>query len=263
MHRIRDWDKLYENAESRKIEQCRWTPIPNKQDGLGYRKIMERQDGASIYGAWVALVLACGKQKGRKYDKVESCWTGNPRLGILSDDGTETGEPLTANDLHLITGIPKKIMAKAIDILVQDIKWLEVVNNEGATISSGEVRVEQHRIEGNGSIKKRASEHAQVFENEFWPNYPAVGSPPVRTGKKPAKAKFLIACKTVDPHKILTGLERSKKTWDDPQYIPMAVTWLNQGRWDDEEYTPPAERSMQEVYDAEERVAAKHRRSNT
>ena len=34
-----------------------WVPLPNTLDGDGYTALMERKNGAALYGAWVALVL--------------------------------------------------------------------------------------------------------------------------------------------------------------------------------------------------------------
>jgi hypothetical protein len=102
--------------------------------------------------------------------------------------------------------------------------------------------------------------HQADFE-EFWDLFPAVRR--VRKALCRAKWDKIISekglkTKTLDkdagqytkirlkatPEEIIEGLMRSRKLWqgkgeqrygweDDGKYIPMASTWLNQGRWMD------------------------------
>lgn len=55
MYRIRDWDKHFENAGSRKIESTKWIPIPNKR-GFGYVSLIKQKTGEAMYGCWCAIV---------------------------------------------------------------------------------------------------------------------------------------------------------------------------------------------------------------
>ncbi len=69
----------------------------------------------------------------------------------------------------------------------------------------------------------------------FWEEYPK--------GRKSNKVKMLSkwkdACKEITADELLTALKTQKKLlWDDPKYIPLMATWLNQKRW---ELDPEAE----------------------
>ena len=55
MYHIRDWDKHFENAGSRKIESTKWVPMPNKR-GFGYTKLEKQPNGEAMFGCWCALV---------------------------------------------------------------------------------------------------------------------------------------------------------------------------------------------------------------
>lgn len=100
--------------------------------------------------------------------------------------------------------------------------------------------------------------HNDRFE-EWWMLYPA----PRRSGKAMCKAKwdaivgptglrtrtkdrdsdtYIILMLSATPEEIITGLKRCREQWqapnsykwkDDGKYIPMPLTWLNQGRWMD------------------------------
>lgn len=63
----------------------------------------------------------------------------------------------------------------------------------------------------------------------FWAEYPR------KEGKGAARKKFLTLERRLFA-KILDAIDDCKKTeqWQDRKYIPMPVTWLNQGRWEDE-----------------------------
>lgn len=103
---IRDWDKHFEKAQSRKVESVQWIPLPVKHDGLGFRRLMEREDGVSIYGSWVLIVQVAAK-----------C----PTRGVLLD---ERG-PLNSKDLALKTGAPVKQFDAALKVLSSpEIGWI-------------------------------------------------------------------------------------------------------------------------------------------
>jgi hypothetical protein len=103
--RIRDWDKNFEADRSRQWKFLKWVPVPNKQ-GLGYKKIMAQKNGAEIFGCWNALV-----QQGSLCE---------PR-GDLSK--------YTISDLSVNTLIPLTILEKAIDFIIQNLDWIEVIED--------------------------------------------------------------------------------------------------------------------------------------
>jgi len=113
-YQIIDWNRFYENAKSRSIDNCSWSPIPTKQDGLSYRRIAK--EFPQYYAVFVGLVLACMKQ--RKED----------RAGWLTDDGTAEGIAWTASDISAKIGINEDVIEGALPYLCSDrIKWLREV----------------------------------------------------------------------------------------------------------------------------------------
>jgi len=60
----------------------------------------------------------------------------------------------------------------------------------------------------------------------FYSSYPKkVAKPNARKAWDKNKCKL---------EEVLPALEKHKKTWNDPQFIPHPATWLNQRRWEDE-----------------------------
>ena len=97
VYRVKDWDAIYETAETRKLENLRWVPTPNKHDGLGFRRIAQNRNRAELLSAWLLIVQVASK--GRRGQR-----------GILTRDG----RPLDAEDLSLMTGFPAPIFAQAL-----------------------------------------------------------------------------------------------------------------------------------------------------
>jgi hypothetical protein len=60
-YRIKDWDKLFENHESRKIPNLTWFKHPNKLDGDGYTELVDHVHGENHYAAWCALLAIASK----------------------------------------------------------------------------------------------------------------------------------------------------------------------------------------------------------
>ena len=71
----------------------------------------------------------------------------------------------------------------------------------------------------------------------FWEAYPARGNPPVRSGKSAALKSWQSLDKKNELPElevIMSSLNSAKSCWVEPQFIPMASTWLNGKRWEDE-----------------------------
>ena len=102
-YQIRDWDRLYESAQGRRVDKCRYGCIPNKQDGLQYQRMVRDPERFPLYGAFVAVALCCSKQR-------------MPREGWLTDTGRADGIPYTAADLHVKTGgVPTEIIQEMLN----------------------------------------------------------------------------------------------------------------------------------------------------
>jgi hypothetical protein len=92
----------------------------------------------------------------------------------------------------------------------------------------------ENEIENKKPKKEnKTNEYLKEFENEFWTLYPR------RDNKKRAKDKYVQLRKTgTDKEIILNGLKNYIKQWrsagTEPEFIPMASTWLHQERFEDE-----------------------------
>lgn len=126
LYRVRDWGLHFENAQSRKVRKLNWVAVPNKHDGKSYRRLIQMQNGAALYGCWILLLEVASK-----------C----PQRGVLADgDG-----PLTADDIALKTGVSAALIDEALAQLSDpSIGWLEAnslaplpVEWEHATSSAG------------------------------------------------------------------------------------------------------------------------------
>lgn len=109
MLRVRDWAKYFENNRTRELKCMSWVPLPNSHDGDGYTELLDHPNGAAHFGAWVAIVQVASKCDLR---------------GSLLRDGAR---PHDARSLARMTRIPLAIMDEAIQRLVNDVGWLEVV----------------------------------------------------------------------------------------------------------------------------------------
>lgn len=114
-YRIRDWDKHYETAETRKLVQLRWLPVPNKHDGLGYRRIAAQKDATNLFTAWILILQVASKGRGPEE-------RGNLLRGqqVLGDE-----------DLAMMTGFPKEIFTRALAFFSDPkMGWLLVHEDE-------------------------------------------------------------------------------------------------------------------------------------
>lgn len=77
----------------------------------------------------------------------------------------------------------------------------------------------------------KAAEHADDFA-AFWQQYPR------KVGKAAAEKAYAKARKSASADALAAGLRASVAQWaatrTEPQYVPHATTWLNQGRWEDD-----------------------------
>src|SRR5689334_14443931 len=95
-YRIRDWGKHFENNRTRELKDMRFVILPNKHDGDGYTELLDHKNGASHYGAWVAIVQVASKCEPR---------------GTLLRDGDR---PHDSTSLARLTRLPKSVFDEAI-----------------------------------------------------------------------------------------------------------------------------------------------------
>ncbi len=161
MYQIKDWDEIYENSRSRIIKDCRWVAIPNKQDGLGYSRLVTGHgNGAAHYGVWVAIVCLCSRQTSRR--------------GYLTDDGTESGIPLTTLDISLVTRLPEADIEEALPRLVE-VGWM--YNNINDMVPCGnETALQSHSKEGNRTEEKRIEKKKEAETDKMTSTFPLLSN---------------------------------------------------------------------------------------
>jgi len=196
--RIREWDKHFENAESRKLKHLYWVPIPNKTHGEGYTALVDHPNGAAHLGAWYAIVEIASKQ--------EAGCRGNLPKGIPQDLGG------ISRSLGRMSRLPADVFAEVIPRLLA-IGWLESGESPDASgespDASGEspdasgdierelqrnrITVEEHTHKPYVRAPLAADLNGQTSERfqEFWDRYPR------RTGKDETCREF-ISVVTVD-----------------------------------------------------------------
>lgn len=175
-YRIKDWDRCFENSESRKIKSLSWTPFPNKHDTAPFRRVAALKNAPDVFCAWILIVQVASRM---------------PERGVLAN----SSGPLTAEDLSLMTGFPERIFGAAFAALVKPgIQWILTTSGESPGVPgnlpasrdmSGLQGTEQNRTEGQGREQKEeaASRPDPLFLNpDFcvaWEAWEAT-----RTGKK-------------------------------------------------------------------------------
>ncbi len=114
LYRIANWHELYENNRSRVVDGLKWVPVPNRHDGEGFTRLMQRADAPEVFTAWILLL-----QVASQADK-------NSR-GTLR---RTSGEPHTAETLSLKTRGKEAWFTKSLPILVQ-MGWLVAETVDG------------------------------------------------------------------------------------------------------------------------------------
>ena len=144
LYRIRDWEKHFEKAQTRTVSRVSWVPFPVKHDGLGFRRLMARENGLALLGAWTLIVQVAAK-----------C----PTRGVLADERGAIGP----EDLALMTGGNAVIFGEALGTLsTPQIGWMECLPAElladyQPAISTGQDRTLQDKTEGCGEVPAEPS----------------------------------------------------------------------------------------------------------
>lgn len=196
-YRIKNWDAIFENNESRKLKKLNWVPLPNSWDGLGYARVTKHKNAVTILAAWPLIVQICSK-----------C----PQRGLLA----KVDEPLSVEDMADLTRMPAQVFERAIDALIDPlIGWVELVDVEkgedglwkpipqGETANlpqspdtSGISGVEQNRTERNKALSPReADEKPEPGELRRPPTLPQLLEHAQKSGIEPECAEkfFLLA----------------------------------------------------------------------
>ena len=107
IYEITNWNQHFEKAQTRSkpVAKHSWVAMPNKHEGLGFKKIMRDDRGLEIFAVWILLVQIASKA---------------PIRGRLAD---EDGEAYTFDDLALYACCKTEAFEYAIPFLV-DLKWV-------------------------------------------------------------------------------------------------------------------------------------------
>jgi len=120
-YRIRDWSRLFENSETRKLKSLSWVPVPNQHDGAGYRALWENlpaspetpgdfRGAPEVFAGWILILELASR-----------C----PERGLLVKDN----KALTPREMALKTGAAEKLFVVALkELTSKEIGWIEVVD---------------------------------------------------------------------------------------------------------------------------------------
>ena len=113
LYKIANWHALFEPSESRRSSSpLKWIPVPTKTDGFGCGLLRQEKNNAELLAAWYLMLGIAAKQP------IEL-------RGTLMRDG----QPLTAEDLELMTGFSSKIFSAAFAFFAQPRQgWLVKCN---------------------------------------------------------------------------------------------------------------------------------------
>jgi len=138
LYRVIEWDKHYEHGHSRTVDKKSYQHFPNRQDGLGYKRLVaNKAEGERRYGCFCAMILTLSKQ-----DK-------SVRAGWLTHNGLPDGERYTALDLALMSGCTEEGMAQMLKACTSiGIAWVEVVDGDVSIIPKepDEPELEEQKI---------------------------------------------------------------------------------------------------------------------
>lgn len=199
IYRIRDWDKHYENCETKRFKHLRWVPISNQHDGKYWRKLWTLDRAPDIFAAFILMVELASKM---------------PARGTLAD---EDGE-LSTGDMALKTGAPEDIFVYAIPILC-DLKWLEPAADLRQTCRPN--RIEQNRIEQNnkGTAGGRVKEDLPAIPShlaEVWDGFVEMRKAKKKPLTNRAVALILKTLASHSPDVQVKMVEQSiKNAWTD------------------------------------------------
>lgn len=138
--RIKDWNDHYENNRTRELKRMEWIPVPNKHDGDGFSTLMDHERGLAHLGAWLLILQVASKCEIR---------------GTLSRAGAV---PHTASSIARIGHADATIIQEAIERLVGEIGWLEVVENTNKGISPQDAAGKSQDAAGDCGISAASRE---------------------------------------------------------------------------------------------------------
>ena len=110
VYSITDWDKHFECNRTRELKVMQWIPLPNNHHGDGYTELIEHDNGAQHFAAWVIMLQIASR-----------C---DPRGTLVRD----RGRPHTPESMGRVSRIPPWIFGEVIPRLLS-MGW---INRDGA-----------------------------------------------------------------------------------------------------------------------------------
>lgn len=104
---ITNWNTCFENNRSRGLKTLFYVPVPNSHDGENYSLIMEQENAAEIYTAWMLMIQVASKCE--------------PRGTLVRGNG----EPHDSASLARKTRGKKEWFDQALDFLTKHTDWIE------------------------------------------------------------------------------------------------------------------------------------------
>ena len=104
------------------------------------------------------------------------------------------------------------------------------ISNITKTLTKDEEKTETRKVSDESKShptgNPQGGKSSDLDFETFYSSYPKkVAKPNARKAWDKNKCKL---------EEVLPALEKHKKTWNDPQFIPHPATWLNQRRWEDD-----------------------------
>ena len=103
--KVAQWGETYENSDTRKRKTLFWVLVPNRHDTRGFCKLMRREDGLEVFGAWNILLQLAS------------------RCSVRGELAGSNGEAYSAEDVANMTRTDPDKITNAIDVLTE-IGWL-------------------------------------------------------------------------------------------------------------------------------------------
>lgn len=241
LYRIRDWGKNYENNRTRDLKKMEFVLIPNRMDGDGYTALVDHEQGAAHFGAWLAIAQVASRCE--------------PRGTLIRSNG----KPHTPESLSRITRIPAALFKEALVRLSgEEIGWLEAIPHQSGTIpqeGAGSCGVYAGARALNGTEGTEGREHnaagaaahatdSPPIEPEVLPEQPenwaqfqeAVDDAGMRYSEPDRQAMqrqwrtMPLAEQLAAVHHIRDSL--ASGAFADTQYTPAARNYLREKRWE-------------------------------
>lgn len=267
MYLIKDWDKTFENADTRKRMRLGWFLCPSGTDSAGYIELMSHGEaGIKAYAVFLAICQ----------------WSATCVPDVRGRVARSSGKPASIRQIAAAIRMPEAVVSQAFELLCSpDVGWIiQEGDTENRAIplenakpagylpvvcqsSAGCVPQGEGKGEGKGEelmSADRGRSYSEDFES-FWQSFPKTR----RTKKGEAYRKWKLAVKTVPATMLITRAKQyAQSERGRSEYAVMPSVWLNGRMWEDEPeawlmnaagggqaYIPPSERKRDAKLDFE------------